>query len=203
MYRPPPRRRRWSEWEDAIVRDGYTSALPCGEIARQLPQRTAASVAPRARRLGLVAYARRWSADDDRRMVRLVARGDALEDIAQRLNRTAEAIRRRAARIGISPPPALPAPRRGRRWAREEDELLRLHQALNPARLAQLLGRSDLAVSRRLCQLGLRARAGRSPHHPTGRGQAQPSAGDRRAAAANVRRLDRDHGLDAGALAGA
>jgi hypothetical protein len=49
-------------WEDAIVRDGYASALPCAEIARQLPQRSAASVAAaHARRLGLVSYARRWS----------------------------------------------------------------------------------------------------------------------------------------------
>ena len=136
LHDPPPRR-RWSDWEDAIVRDGYTSALPCGEIARGLPGRTAASVAARARRLGLVGYARRWTADDDRRLVRLVARGDALEDIAQWLNRTPEAVRRRATRLGIAPRPS-PALRRAQRWTREEDELLRLHQALNPALLAQL-----------------------------------------------------------------
>jgi hypothetical protein len=45
--RDPPPRCRWSAWEDAVVRDGYTSALPGAEIARQLPQRSAASVAAR------------------------------------------------------------------------------------------------------------------------------------------------------------
>ena len=165
VHRPQPRR-RWAEWEDAVVRDGYTSALPCGEIAGELPQRTATSVAARARKLGLISYARRWSGDDDQRLMRLTARGSTLQDAAQRLGRTPEAIRRRAARLGVQPPAPAPAPRHARRWTPEEDELLRLHHALNPAPLAELLGRSDVAVCRRLCAIGLRARAGRSPHHP-------------------------------------
>ena len=165
LHRPQPRR-RWAEWEDAVLRDGYTSALPCAEIARQLPQRTTTSVAARARKLGLISYARRWSTDDDQRLMRLTARGSTLEDVAQRLGRTPEAIRRRASRLAIEPPAPAPAPRHARRWTREEDELLRLHHALNPGRLAELLGRSDGAVCRRLCAIGLRARAQRSPHHP-------------------------------------
>ena len=60
LHRPPPRR-RWAEWEDAVIRDGYTSALPYAEIARQLPHRTTTSLAARARKLGLISYARRWS----------------------------------------------------------------------------------------------------------------------------------------------
>ncbi len=165
LHRPQPRR-RWEEWEDAVVRDGYTSALPCADIARELPHRTATSVAARARKLGLIGYARRWSADEDRRLVGLTARGSTIQDAAQQLVRTPEAIRRRAARLGIEPPAPAPAPRRARRWSRQEDELLRLHHAMNPARLADLLGRSDVAVCRRLCAIGLRARAQRSPHHP-------------------------------------
>jgi hypothetical protein len=149
-----------------VLRDGYTSALPCAEIARQLPERTATSVAARARKLGLISYARRWSTDDDQRLMRLTARGTALEEVAQRLGRTPEAIRRRASRLALEPPAPASAPRRARRWTREEDELLRLHHALNPGRLAELLGRSDGAVCRRLCAIGLRARAQRSPHHP-------------------------------------
>ena len=135
LHRPQPRR-RWAEWEDAVLRDGYSSALPCAEIARQLPQRTTTSVAARARKLGLISYARRWSTDDDQRLMRLTARGSTLEDVAQRLGRTPEAIRRRASRLGVQPPAPAPAPRQARRWTPEEDELLRLHHALNPARLA-------------------------------------------------------------------
>ena len=129
-----------------MLRDGYTSALPCAEIAGQLPQRTATSVTARARKLGLISYARHWSTDDDQRLMRLTARGSTIRDVAQRLGRTPEAIRTRAARLGIEPPAPAPAPRQGRRWTRQEDELLRLHHALNPARLAELLGRSDVAV---------------------------------------------------------
>jgi transposase-like protein len=116
--------------------------------------------------LGLVSYARRWSAQDERRLVQLTVTGNTMEDVAQKLSRTPEAIRRRAARLGITPPMRARAPRGGTRWAPAEDELLRLHHALNPARLAQLLGRSDSAVCQRLGLLGLRAAAARSPHHP-------------------------------------
>ena len=178
LHRPQPRR-RWAEWDDAVVRDGYTSALPCAEIARRLPQRTTTSVAARARKLGLISYARRWSTDDDQRLMRVTARGTTLEEMAQRLGRTPEAIRRRASRLAIEPPAPASAPRHARRWTREEDELLRLHHALNPGRLAELLGRSDGAVCRRLCAIGLRAHAQRSPHHP----------GNGRAARADARRV--------------
>lgn len=165
----PPRRHRWTEWEDAVVRDGYTSGLPCAEIAHQLPQRSSASVAARARKLGLVSYAGRWSTQDQLRLMQLTITGSTIEDAAQKLNRTPEAIRRRAARLGIAPPAKARASRDGRRWTPAEDELLRLHHALNPARLAQLLGRSDGAVCLRLRALGLRAAAARSPHHPVSR----------------------------------
>lgn len=174
LHHPRPRR-RFSAWEDDVIRDGYTTALPYAEIARQLAGRSPASVAARARRLGLISYARRWSTRDEERLVALAARGGTLEASAQRLGRTPEAIRRRARRLGISPPPPGAAPRRARRWTPEEDELLRLHQALNPARLAELLGRSDGAVCRRMCALGLRTRAQRSPHHPGNGGVASGS----------------------------
>jgi hypothetical protein len=191
LHRPRPRR-RWAEWEDALIRDGYTSALPCAEIARQLPQRTTASVAARAHKLGLISYARRWSTDDDLRLMRLTAQGSTLEDVAQRLGRTPEAIRRRSSRLGLARPAPASAPRHARRWTPEEDELLRLHHAVNPARLAELLGRSDVAVCRRLCAIGLRARAQRSPHHPgngpVARTDARRNANPRRNASGSPRR---------------
>lgn len=175
----PPSRRRWTEWEDALIRDGYTSALGCGEISRQLPDRSAASIAARARKLGLATYARRWSIRDDERLAQLTARGVTLESVAQQLGRTPEAIRRRAVRLGTKPPAPMTAQHRARRrWTREEDDLLGLHQAMNPARLAELLGRSDAAVCRRLCALGLRAAAQRSPHHPVRRRAGLPTPGE-------------------------
>ena len=146
LHRPRPRR-RWAEWEDAVIRDGYTSALPYAEIARQLPHRTTTSLAARARKLELISYARRWSTHDDQRLLQLTVRGSTLEDVAQRLGRTPEAIRRHASRLGINPPEPAPAPRHARRWTGEEDELLRLHHALNPGpprRAARTLGRGRL-----------------------------------------------------------
>jgi hypothetical protein len=87
IHSPPPRR-RWTDWEDALIRDGYTSALGCAQIARQLAHRSAASVAARARKLGLATYARRWSTQDDQRLAQLTARGATLENVARRLGRT-------------------------------------------------------------------------------------------------------------------
>jgi hypothetical protein len=58
IHRPPPRR-RWADWEDASIRDGYTSALSCAQIASRLPHRSATSIAARAGKLGLATYARR------------------------------------------------------------------------------------------------------------------------------------------------
>lgn len=149
IHRPRPRR-RWTDSEDVLIHEGYTSALGCAEIARQLPRRSAASVAARAGKLGLASYGRRWSTQDNQRLAQLTAREATLEDVAQRLGRTPEALRRRAARLGAKPPRPAPAPRRARPWTGEEDELLRLHHALNPARLAELLGRSDAAAPGRL-----------------------------------------------------
>lgn len=200
LHRPAPRR-RWEEWEDAAVRDGYTSALSCAEIARQLGSRTPGSVAARARKLGLSTYARRWSVGEDHHLTRMSVLGVSLEQAALQLGRTPEAVRRHASRRAIEVPSTMKPSRATRRWTPEEDELLRLHSALNPARLAQLLGRSDHAVCRRLCSLGLRQRAARSPHHTISRPQGRLTPGERemlererggttRRRAAALRRLD-------------
>ena len=175
----PRRRSRWEPWEDVTVRDGYTSALTCAEIARQLQHRTPGSVAARARKLGLSTYARRWSTSDDHRLAQMSARGVSLERAALRLGRTPEAVRQRAARRGIQAPPPAERSLTARRWTPQEDELLRLHRALNPGQLAQLLHRSDRAVCRRLCSLGLRRQAARSPHYAITRPQGRVTPGER------------------------
>lgn len=160
----PRPRHRWEAWEDAALRDGYTAARTCAEIANGLPGRTAGSVAARARRLGVATYARRWSPTEDEQLRRLFAVGWGAEDVALQLGRTPEGVRQRATRRRL-PAPALSRPAHGsRRWAPGEDEFLRLHATMNPAMLAQLLGRSDRAISQRLRKLGLRERASRTPH---------------------------------------
>ncbi len=166
----PARRARWSAPEDAVIRDGYADGLTCAAVARMLPGRTAGAVAARAARLGLSNYARRWSAADDLQLVRLLAAGRPLPELARALVRTPEAVRQRIRHLGLS---TAPAPRRaaraGRPWSEADDEILRLHAGINPAVLAQVLGRSDLAVVGRLRELGLRAARERSPHHPARR----------------------------------
>jgi hypothetical protein len=58
--------------------------------------------------LGLATYARRWVSDDDQRLRAFAARGITLEQAAEQLGRTPEALRRRAHRTGI-PCARLPA----------------------------------------------------------------------------------------------
>lgn len=161
----PARRRRWTAAEDASLRDGYAEGWTCRHIARILPGRTAAAVAARARKLGLTTYARRWSRADDERLRRLQGRRSPAE-IARALGRTPEAIRRRARNLALTTAVPSDPSRSGWPWSSEEDDLLRLHAALNPALLAERLGRSDEAVVTRLRRLGLRDGRRRSPHHP-------------------------------------
>jgi hypothetical protein len=156
--------------EDAVLRDGYAEGWTCTSIAAQLPGRTPAAVAARAAKLGLSDYARRWSAEDDARLVRLVATRRPLTETARTLVRTPEAVRRRCRRLGLPIPPPPPTARRGHPWTEQEDKVLCLHAGANPAALAQLLGRSDRAVTARLRRLGPRVARERSPHHPTPHG---------------------------------
>lgn len=164
LHRPAPRE-RWTGAEDATLRDGYTDGLTCDEIARALGRRTPGAVAARAAKLGLATYARRWSAEDDRRLARMLPLV-AIDDAARSLGRTPEAIRRRARTLGLTPTGPPNRPRGRARWTAADDAFLRLHAALNPAILAAQLGRSDHAVVARLRRLGLRERRRRSPHHP-------------------------------------
>jgi hypothetical protein len=165
LHRATPRP-RWRPDEDAVVREGYTSGLTCGQIAALLVLRTPTAVAARAQKLGLATFARRWTPDEDVRLSRILAIG-SLEDAAETLVRTPEAVRRRARKLGLVPNQIIARPRSGRRWTSEEDERLRLHAALNPAVLAALLGRSDHAVAARLRYLGERGGRRGSPHHPS------------------------------------
>jgi hypothetical protein len=160
----PPRRCRWQPDEDRRLRAGYAQGLTCAAIAGDLPGRTAGAVAARARRLGLASYARRWTRQEDAQLLRLAEHGTSLEQAASILVRTPQALRVRARRLGIQPPPSHRPPRR-RRWTAADDKLLTGRANLDPARLAILLGRSEGAVGRRLAALSLRQGCERSPHH--------------------------------------
>ncbi len=185
----PRRRRRWTYAEDAVVRDGYDAGLTCASIADALSGRSAASVATRARKLGLTSYARRWSSDEDRLLERLYRERRSTTEIARVLTRTPEAVRRRARRLRITA--RAPERRSGGRWTEHEDDVLRMHAGANPAMLAELLGRSHYAVAARLRKLGLRAGRDRSPHHaPTGRDRLSPA---QRAVVAREADAERPH----------
>lgn len=162
LHRPRPRP-RWRPLEDAVVRDGYEQALSCAQIAEQLPGRTSGAVAARAAKLGIATYARAWSQLDDRHLRALVGEGLPAESIAQTLGRTPQALALRARKLRVAVPAPRVAPRSALRWTATEDELLQLHRALNPAALAELLGRSPSAVTQRMRRLDLLS--GRSPHH--------------------------------------
>jgi len=161
----PAARRRWQPAEDELVRDGYDQGLTCAEIARHLPGRTPTAVAARAAKLGAATYARAWTPREELVLRQLTRDGFNLERAAQLLGRTPEAIRARTRKLGLSPLHSNGAARQGSRWTTEDDDLLRLHAALNPAALAELLDRSPEAVTQRLRRLGLRRGAERSPHH--------------------------------------
>src|SRR3954463_8501844 len=109
---------------------------------------------------------RRWTTEDERLLSRTLSR-HSIDDAARLLGRTPEAIRRKARTLGIVTSASPGGARAGARWTADDDALLRLHGALNPALLAPLLGRSDRAVVGRLRRLGLRQGRERSPHHPT------------------------------------
>lgn len=174
LHRPRPRP-RWQPWEDAALRDGYERGLTCAQIATELSGRTPGALAARAAKLGLATYARVWTRSEDLELRRLARDGVEIERAAQLLGRTPEALRARSRKLAITPPRSRRAGSRGRRWTNIDDELLTLHNALNPAALADLLDRSPQAVTQRLRRLGLREGAQRSPHHPVAvRGRLTP-----------------------------
>jgi hypothetical protein len=165
----PQRRRRWQPDEDRRLRAGYAQGLTCAAIAADLPGRTARAVAAHARKLGLASYARRWTRQEEAQLLRLAEHGTSLEQATGILVRTPQALRVRARRLAIQPPPTHRPPTR-RRWTPADDKLLTGQANLDPARLAIQLGRSEAAVRRRLAALGLRQGHERSPHHPIAAG---------------------------------
>lgn len=161
----PPPRRRWRPEDDRLLREGYAHGLTCAAIAETLlPERTTGAIAARAALLGLAVHGRLWSAHDERELAALASRRVPLEQAARRLQRTPEAIRRRARTLGLAPLAPERHTSEKRRWRADEDELLRRTPAADLALLSRRLGRSDHAIRRRMATLELRAGRERSPH---------------------------------------
>jgi hypothetical protein len=159
-------RPRWRPDEDATLRDGYQLGLTCAQIAADIGGRMPTAIAARAARLGLGTYGRRWTSREDNLLRKLALDGTDLDRAAQLLARTPEAVHRRARVLRLASPPRRRSDRDRRPWTSAEDELLALHRGLNPAALAQLLGRSSGAITQRMRKLDLRRGSERSPHHP-------------------------------------
>lgn len=159
---PKGSRRRWTQRDDELLREGYERGLTCTAVARVMLRnaRTAGAVAARARRLGLASYARAWTPEEEESLRRLARGGASLYAAAERHGRTPDAIRRRALKHGVEFSRQSPSTA-GRRWTEREDALLRDFSSLHPVRLSRLLGRSDRAVLHRIRALGL---ANGSPH---------------------------------------
>jgi hypothetical protein len=139
--------------------------MRCDQIATELEGRSSAAVSARAAKLGLTSYARQWSSREEAHLLQMASAGLSIEVIARTMVRTPTAIRLRGRRLGLRPPSAAPAQRGARRWTAGEDDFLRLHSGLNPAVLAQSLGRTPEAVGRRLRRLHSGDPQRRSPHY--------------------------------------
>src|SRR5690606_639837 len=83
------RRRRWTLREDGLLREGYERGLGCEAVARLMlgGTRTASAVSARARRLGLVSYARTWSGEEEAALRRAAAANASLYAVAERHGR--------------------------------------------------------------------------------------------------------------------
>lgn len=169
----PTQRRRWTDEEDRLIRTGYAGGFTCEAIATELRHpRSAACVSARARKLGLTTYARQWMKVDTARLHELWNSGVALEDIAERLGRTPDALRQRARKLGLVSPARRSHRNGARSWTEAEDDLLRRKPTASLGRLARAFGRSDRAIRQRQVVLGLRSGCHRSPH------QAPPTCGE-------------------------
>jgi hypothetical protein len=142
----PSAPRRYQPADDEAIRRCFVRGDDVVALAQSLG-RSVDAVRLRARALGVHQPARRarWRAPPKTRSC-------------------ATATPRGGRQLGLPgpPPPPSPSARRCRPWSEQEDEVLRLHAGVNPATLAQLIGRSDLAVTARLRLLGLRAARERS-----------------------------------------
>jgi hypothetical protein len=156
----PSRRARasWSKREDAVLAAATRAGLPAWAVAERMG-RPIGQIRWRRRVLGLAASAARpYSAADDA-AIRATFRDHAdLQELAARLGRSPEALRLRAAKLGLH------RPVRRRRWSASEDAVVRdgYGSGLTCTEIArELPGRTPAAVAARAGKLGLATHARR------------------------------------------
>jgi hypothetical protein len=151
---------RWSTSEDQLLRGPYADQLPVEQIAGRLARSPDAVVA-RRQALGIAPRrpSRPWSPREEAQLRAGSATGVPSPLLAQRLGRSTKASPRRAPHARDPTASSAPVPK-----------LLRLHHALNPARLAELLGAPlrRRPVPTVMCAGTTRQRSA-LPHHPVSR----------------------------------
>lgn len=151
-YRPPLR--RWTEEEDAIVRQMAEAGLRDKDIAERL-SRPQSSVTDRRISLG-VFHNRAWT-DEEKDYLRKVYPSMRAADIARVLGRTEKTIYVKARSLGLKKSREWFRQVCGkilvshiRKWTHEEDEYIRAHYPDEPAEdVAKVLGRTVNAVRKR------------------------------------------------------
>jgi len=153
--------RLWTARERQVIRERYLAegARGCHAL---LPDRTIGAIHREARALGLRRQAkgpRRESTElidaAIRRFYRAPQPKGALRDLAQRIDRTPDWIRSRAADLGCKP-----LSRSGGLWLPEEDALLEEHATRRPDSIARIFRargyqRTAAAIGQRLLQIGI------------------------------------------------
>jgi hypothetical protein len=113
-------RNKWKDWEINIVIEKKAEGLTYAEIAEFLHDRKPASIKEKARTHPLIKTlepSASYSKDEEELLVSLIQEGKDYQQIANRLQRTKEAIKQKAFKMGL-------AEKAPEAWAVEEDELL-------------------------------------------------------------------------------
>ncbi len=172
----------WTEHEDELICRLRLSGAPLPAIAAELHHRTPDAVARRIQNLikrGAVPRRRvvdptrkRWTKREDGLLRKMRARGATLSDIAVKLDRTFNAVARRAHDlIALGAVERCGSERRPKSWSAEEDRLLDdlRNEGKTMQEVALLLGRTRDSVNHRVADL-LRQGRLKLLHHDKPRG---------------------------------
>lgn len=96
---------KWKDWEINVLIEKKAEGLTYAEIAKFLPDRKPASIKEKARTHPLIKTLEAsvpYSKDEESLLVSLIHDGQSYLEIAKRLNRTNEAIKQKAFKMGLS-----------------------------------------------------------------------------------------------------